>query len=290
MSMTTTAAPPSSGPSRSRTSGSGHPESTAAWQLIHDDVFDRVLDDVELDRWVFERSEVSEQPHADLIRLMLGMSMSEDEAHGFFGRVLEHRREMADALGRVVHVRVAALDLLTSTKDKDTRSQRQSHPIMVAPEFFERALAEAGSDGVTGLPRASHFTNLLQHELLQRRRRIALAYIDLDGFKHVNDEYGHARGDEVLATMAEAARSVLRRGDVLARIGGDEFGLMLVDVSPEEATVAVERLRARFEELTAPLETSFSAGIALAAPGVTATELISDADRAMYEQKRTRRR
>src|SRR5262245_19254370 len=100
MAMTTTAAPPSSGPVRPRASDSGRPESSAAWQLIRDDVFDRVLDDVELDHWIFERKKTSDRPYADLIRLMLGMSMSEEEARGLFSRVIDHRHEMARALGR----------------------------------------------------------------------------------------------------------------------------------------------------------------------------------------------
>jgi diguanylate cyclase (GGDEF)-like protein len=261
--------------------------SAAAWQLIRDDVFDRLLDDAELDRLVTERAKVSHEPHADVVRLMLGMSLPEPEARTMFLRVVHHRQDMSRKLGRPVHVRVAALDLITA-RPASRRSPRQSRPIMVAPELLERALEEAGSDGVTGLPRQSHFLNLLEHELLQRGRRLAVVYIDLDGFKRVNDEHGHARGDEILRTMAEASRLVLRRGDVVARLGGDEFGLMLIDASPEEARNAVDRLRARFEELTAASATSFSAGIAIATPGATAEDLLSQADHAMYEDKRQR--
>jgi diguanylate cyclase (GGDEF)-like protein len=266
---------------------SGQKESAAAWQLIREDVFDRILDDAELRRLVAERAERTAEPHAELMRLMLGMSLPEDEARDMFERVLRHRRDLSRALGRVVHVRVAALDLITM-RPPSRRSPRDSRPIMVAPSLLERALEEAGSDGVTGLPRVTHFMNLLQHELLQRSRRVAVVFIDLDGFKRVNDEHGHGRGDEVLRMMAEASRTVLRRGDVVARLGGDEFGLMLVDVSPEEAHAAVERLRHRFEELTAPLATSFSAGIAIAEQGASAEDLVNRADRAMYEEKRRR--
>lgn len=266
---------------------SGQKESAAAWQLIREDVFDRILDDAELRRLVAERAERTAEPHAELMRLMLGMSLPEDEARDMFERVLRHRRDLSRALGRVVHVRVAALDLITM-RPPSRRSPRDSRPIMVAPSLLERALEEAGSDGVTGLPRVTHFMNLLQQELLQRSRRVAVVFIDLDGFKRVNDEHGHGRGDEVLRMMAEASRTVLRRGDVVARLGGDEFGLMLVDVSPEEAHAAVERLRHRFEELTAPLATSFSAGIAIAEQGASAEDLVNRADRAMYEEKRQR--
>lgn len=273
---------------RSAPSG-GHTESAAAWQLIRDDVFDRIIDDTELAQLVAERARTSPEPHAELIRLMLGMSLSEAEAHAMFDRVVEHRQELARVLGRPVHVRVAALDFLM-TRPPSRRSPRDSRPIMVAPSLLERALEEAGSDGVTGLPRGPHFMSLLSHELLQRRRRVVVAFIDLDGFKLVNDEYGHGRGDDVLRTMADAARSVLRRGDVVARLGGDEFGLMLVDVSVEEAVAAIGRLRSRFEDLTSPLSTSFSAGIAVAEPGSSAEDLVKQADHAMYEEKRQRAR
>ncbi|MCW5836727.1 MAG: GGDEF domain-containing protein [Labilithrix sp.] len=277
MSMTTTA-PPSS---------SGRTESEAAWQLIREDIFERLCDDAELERLLAERALTSEEPHAELVRLMLGMSLCEVEARALYARVVAHRREMARVLGRPVHVRVAALDLLTS-RPATRRNPRESRPIMVAPALLERALEEASADAVTGLPRAGHFMNLLQHELRQRRRRVTVVYVDLDGFKLVNDVHGHARGDEVLRTMAEAARSVLRRGDVVARLGGDEFALMLVDASIEESRAAVTRLRARFEELTAPLATSFSAGIAVADDASTADDLIERADRAMSEEKRRR--
>lgn len=267
--------------------GSSRPESAAAWQLIRNDVFDRLLDDGEIERIVAEHTARSEEPHADLVRLMIGMSLSEPEARSLFGRVVEHRRCMSSALGRPVHIRVAALDLLTM-RPSTRRSPRESRPIMVAPALLERALEEAGSDGVTGLPRGPHFMSLLDHELRQRRRRVAVVFIDLDGFKLVNDAYGHARGDEVLRTMAVAARATLRRGDVLARIGGDEFALMLVDVSPDEAHSAVARLRAEFEELTAPLATSFSAGIAIPDADASGDDLVGRADLAMYEEKRRR--
>lgn len=267
--------------------GTARPETAAAWQLIRDDVFDRLLDDEELDRMVAERAAESAEPHAELVRLMVGMSLLEPDARALFERIVEHRRCMTSALGRPVHIRVAALDLLTTGPARRGRP-RDSRPVMMAPSLLARALEEAGSDGLTGLPRGPHFMSLLEHELRQRDRRLAVVFLDLDGFKKVNDEHGHARGDEVLRAVATAARATLRRGDVLARVGGDEFALMLVDVSPEEAQAAVERLRSQFEELTAPLSTSFSAGVAIPDPHVNADELVARADRAMYEEKRRR--
>lgn len=261
-------------------------EHEAAWQLIRDDLFDRATSDDELEDIVAKFAARSSKPYSEVIQRMLGMEgMSEASARGFFRRIVEHRAAMSKTLGRAVHVRVAALDLLT------TRSapRHESRAILVSPALLERALEEAGSDAVTGLPQRAQFMSLLRHELRQRKRRnMAVVYVDLDRMKRVNDEHGHARGDEVLRTMARAARVTLRHGDVLARIGGDEFALLLLDASMTEAEAAVRRLRARFEAKTAGLGVSFSAGIALADEGEGAEELLARADVAMYREKRER--
>jgi diguanylate cyclase (GGDEF)-like protein len=104
----------------------------------------------------------------------------------------------------------------------------------------------------------------------------------------VNDTHGHARGDDVLRALARAGRVALRHGDLLARVGGDEFAILLLDVTPEEAEAAVRRLRDRFEARTATLGVSFSAGIAISLPGESAEDLLARADAEMYRDKRER--
>ncbi len=267
-----------------------HPQNdTEAWQLIHEDPFDQAMSDERIERVVSVISARSAAPYTELLRRLVGIEdMSEVEAHAFFRRVVQHRRTLSAALGRPVHIRVAALDLLTARPTKST-ARRDSHPIIVTPSLLEKAFEVATADGVTGLPQRAHFMNLLRHELRQRKRRsLCVAFVDLDGFKRVNDEHGHARGDQVLRLLAEAARGTLREGDVLARIGGDEFAVLLLDASPAEADAALRRLRDRFEQLTAPLGTSFSAGIALAGIGEAAERVVMRADQAMYRQKRSR--
>jgi diguanylate cyclase (GGDEF)-like protein len=262
---------------------------TEAWQLIHDDPFDRATSDEDIERVVTTIAARSATPYTEVLRRLVGLEdMTEADATIFVRRVLEHRRSLVTTLGRSVHIRVAALDLLTTTPAK-TGARHDSHPIIVTPSLLEKAFEVATADGVTGLPQRAHFMNLLRHELRQRKRRsVCVAFIDLDGFKRVNDEHGHARGDEVLRTLAHSARGSLREGDVLARIGGDEFAVLLLDASPAEADAALRRLRDRFEALTAPLGTSFSAGIAVAGSGEPAERLMMRADQAMYRQKRSR--
>ncbi len=256
-----------------------------AWELIHDQRVDRVSSDDELNRLVAEAARRSTQPHADVLRRLLGMEIGEDAARVFLQDVREHRRAMESALGRAVHIRVAALDLMLA-RPHDESGVR---PILVTPSLLERAFEEATADAVTGLPQRAHFLSLLRHELRQRRRRsVVVAFLDLDGFKQVNDTYGHARGDDVLRTLARAGRVVLRQGDQLARIGGDEFAILFVDVTPYEAEAALNRLREHFESRTAPLGTSFSAGVVVAEPGESADEVLERADVAMYREKRHR--
>ena len=272
-----------------------HQNDTEAWQLIHEDPFDQATSDERINRAVAAiiassaSNASSVAPYTDVLRRLVGVEdMNEAEAHAFFGRVVAHRHTLSTTLGRPVHIRVAALDLLTA-RPANSRGRRDSRPIIVTPSLLEKAFEVATADGVTGLPQRAHFMNLLRHELRQRKRRsVCVAFVDLDGFKRVNDVHGHARGDEVLRTLGEAAHETLRDGDVLARIGGDEFAILLVDASPAAAAAAVARLRTRFEELTAPLGTSFSAGIALAGMGEAPERIVMRADQAMYREKRLR--
>ncbi|MBX3190392.1 MAG: GGDEF domain-containing protein [Labilithrix sp.] len=261
----------------------------AAWQLIHDDPFDRVRTDADVEGVVASFAARTATPYAEVLRRLVGLEeISEDDARAFFGQVLEHRRGLATSLEREVHLRVAALDLLTLRPPRKTLHSG-SHPIIVTSALLEKALEEASADPVTGLPQRAHFMSLVSHELRQRRRRKAcVAFIDLDRFKNVNDAYGHAAGDEVLRALGAAAREVLRQGDVIARIGGDEFAVLVLDALPDEANAAVERLRDRFEALTRPFGTSFSAGIAVATQGESPESLLMRADGAMYRQKRAR--
>lgn len=253
--------------------------------LFRDQQLDVAGSDVELERMLGAAAARSPVPHAEVLKRLLGVELDEQGARAFLGDVRAHRREMAGALGRAVHLRVAALDVMLARP----ADEEPSRPILVTSAVLARAFEEATADAVTGLPQRAHFLSLLRHELGQRRRRsVVVGFLDLDGFKRVNDSFGHRRGDDVLRAMARAGRGVLRQGDVLARIGGDEFAVLFVDVGTAAAEAALERLRARFEARTAPLGTSFSSGVVVAAPGETPDGVLARADEAMYRQKRLR--
>lgn len=159
----------------------------------------------------------------------------------------------------------------------------------------ENALRQmALHDPLTGLPNRLLLAEHIDKALAVRERRpgnVALLYIDVDGFKEVNDVAGHAAGDELLAAMAERMVSLLRPTDTVARVGGDEFVVLCPDLTePGEAQAIAQRLVAAFE-VPFPvgktmLQMSVSVGVAVAEEQATAETLLGDADAAMYRAKR----
>lgn len=158
----------------------------------------------------------------------------------------------------------------------------------------ERLNAMAYYDYLTGLPNRAMANDHLQKELARARRRqtrVAVLYLDVDGFKSVNDTLGHAVGDHLLQVIAERLRACIRESDTAARMGGDEFILIVSDLAnPSFARITAERILTAFVEpiiLDAhPIPITVSIGIA-AAPedGADADTLIRQADDAMYQAK-----
>jgi diguanylate cyclase (GGDEF)-like protein len=163
---------------------------------------------------------------------------------------------------------------------------------------YQRRIEElAYQDPVTDLPNRRSFELLGDRALALAARQnwtVALLFIDLDRFKQVNDRHGHAAGDRVLLRVAERLQQEVRRGDLLARFGGDEFVLLLQDSSVEGAEAAVDRVR---ELLRRPfsversgtgvtVEIAGSIGYALyPRDGSELAQLVARADEAMYRSK-----
>jgi diguanylate cyclase (GGDEF)-like protein len=150
------------------------------------------------------------------------------------------------------------------------------------------------TDLLTDLPNRRAAEERLQKEkarILRDGQRFALALVDLDHFKMVNDRYGHAVGDDILKAVARRFESGLREGDWVARWGGEEFLFVLHGSSEEEATRIMERLAAQFR--MAPLQTSigdislsFSAGVAAFGSGDIETQtMLEEIDQALYRAK-----
>ena len=154
----------------------------------------------------------------------------------------------------------------------------------------------AHHDPLTDLPNRELFHDRLQTALARARRnkeRLAVLYIDLDGFKQVNDGYGHAVGDLLLQEVAQRIRRCLRESDTVGRIGGDEFVVLLNNITlPEHGAVVAEKIRAilerPFELAGQRLHVSSSIGIAVCPEhGDDNKQLIRHADEAMYAAKKS---
>jgi diguanylate cyclase (GGDEF)-like protein len=154
-------------------------------------------------------------------------------------------------------------------------------------------------DGLTGLVNATFFHAALSREIgrsARTGRTCCLMVIDADHFKNVNDTYGHNIGDYVLQTLAQKLKQSLRSMDTAARIGGEEFAVILPECSPEDALIAGARIHAFLNPLIVSigdetLRLTTSVGLVWADPQnpVDSTTLVSQADQEMYKAKRSGR-
>ncbi len=158
----------------------------------------------------------------------------------------------------------------------------------------ERLNAMAYYDYLTGLPNRALANDHLQKELARARRRqtrVAVLYLDVDGFKAVNDTLGHAVGDHLLQVIAERLRTCIRESDTAARMGGDEFIIIVSDLSmPDAATISAERILATFATPIALGGNTIAITVSIGIAGtmddaIDAEQLIRRADDAMYQAK-----
>ena len=149
---------------------------------------------------------------------------------------------------------------------------------------------QATVDPLTGLPNRRTFMERLTEDL-SRHERCTVLFCDLDGFKSVNDRWGHSAGDELLAQAGARLASAVRQGDTVSRFGGDEFLVLLPGATPANVDAIIERIQAAFAQAfrlsVGELALGASIGIAVDAEG-SAEALIGAADAGMYEAKQSR--
>ena len=168
---------------------------------------------------------------------------------------------------------------------RDVTAQKRSEA-----ELVRSAL----QDPLTGLPNRAVFMDRLERLVAHAQRRpdhrFAVVFLDLDNFKAINDTHGHVFGDQLLIAVAQRLEACLRQGDTVARIGGDEFAILLDAVSDSAVTWVVDRIQA---ELAEPITLGGRSTLLTASLGIaitkgvyeTAEELLRDADEAMYRAK-----
>jgi len=164
---------------------------------------------------------------------------------------------------------------------------------------MERSLKELAShDPLTGVANRRYFFERAGEEFARSRRHhhaLSVVMIDIDHFKRINDHYGHFRGDDVLKAVCKAFHAQLRESDLLARIGGEEFVILLADIDPDGARSLAERLRQSVADLTissegAEIRWTVSVGVSTLTPAdATIEDCLKRADQALYRAKATGR-
>ena len=154
----------------------------------------------------------------------------------------------------------------------------------------------ARTDPLTGLPNSRSFLEQLGRELARARREkqaVCVLFLDLDDFKSINDHYGHAAGNNVLTAIGRLIVESVRAGDIVARMGGDEFVVLLWHTPREEAAHVVERITSRVASFAADYPKTrlgVSIGTAwFAEPPADPEDVLRIADREMYEEKTARK-
>jgi diguanylate cyclase (GGDEF)-like protein len=193
-----------------------------------------------------------------------------------------------ESMARYVSERTRTLE---ATVEERTRHLNQEIARRQGLEDELRALASV--DGLTGIYNRRHFLELGEKELARAQRYghpLALMMMDVDRFKRVNDTYGHAAGDEVLKQLAATCTANLRGPDILGRLGGEEFAVVMPECRVDAAKNAAERLRLKLAKVEVPSEQgtigfTISIGVVGRESGEGLTEALDRADKAMYAAK-----
>lgn len=201
--------------------------------------------------------------------------------------------EVCDAAGSVLHLEGRCAPLQWDGNEAWSVVLRNFTRRKASLERFRHA---AQHDSLTGLPNRSALMRRLHAAIRRQRRRpterFGVIFVDLDRFKAINDRHGHRIGDLVLDEVGVRLRGCLRDGDMVARIGGDEFVVLLENLQGDDkAQFVAERIRKDLdrphciEELNLRVEASVGVALSSAAHAL-ASEVLEAADRAMYESKR----
>ncbi|MGI5133035.1 bifunctional diguanylate cyclase/phosphodiesterase [Pseudonocardia sp. CA-107938] len=218
-----------------------------------------------------------------LVELVVALASGDDEAH------MEPSPASDEIDAVIVGINMMAEELRALNVDLEARVAERTQQLEEAQLQLQRL---ALYDPLTGLANRTLLRDRIDAAVARAERTgagAAVLVLDLDGFKAVNDSFGHAVGDLLLTEVARRLRSSLRATDTVARLGGDEFALVIVDASAEQVLAVAERIRS---DLQTPVLVdghscwvSASIGVCFPTRGMDADALLRDADTAMYAAK-----
>ena len=226
-----------------------------------------------------------------------------------FGVLLEvvmnelHQADSVEEMHNLRRTLIHEVERMIQSQHELADKLDQTHQYLQVVESDSRHLSDeltrvrmlSLTDELTGLSNRRAFLRRLEDEVARVQRygfNLSLALIDLDKFKQVNDQYGHAAGDEVLRVYSRNILSVFRHHDLVARYGGEEFAVLLPNTDLEGSERALRKVKARCAETYWDLNgqrmlvPTFSAGLALYRPGETTSAFIERVDKALYRAKR----
>jgi len=230
-------------------------------------------------------------------------------AGGDFTQRVDFMGDFSIAFNSMVERLDSTLRSLKEKEEELTRTNNELLHEIAVRKKVEEALRKseesfrqlAITDSLTGIYNRRHFFQMADHEIKRASRNessLAVIMFDIDFFKRVNDEYGHASGDLVLQKVVSMAREEFRSNDILARYGGEEFVVLLPDSDLEDAGIPAERLREKIEKTPiagekGPILVTTSFGVSACRPESGEIQilgrLVRDADQALYEAKRSGR-
>jgi diguanylate cyclase (GGDEF)-like protein/PAS domain S-box-containing protein len=183
---------------------------------------------------------------------------------------------------------IGSAGILTDISDRIALAAHLDEARQRAERDAEAALLLASTDELTGVASRRAFLAYFEEQLAEARKAgtpLSLAVFDIDHFKRVNDRHGHAAGDDVLKRIAAIASGCSRERDLVGRLGGEEFAILMPHASIAQAGTVAERLRNACATAEGEIPVTVSVGVAAASAASTAASLLKDADVALYRAK-----